>query len=168
MRVADGKLLAIAGMGYIYARDRDCMFWKRISVVVTMEGNHILVSLKDQKCLLLIEQIYPKFLGCGKYSRKDSGVDSGSESDEDNSTTDSESGETTVKHSMFVGDIGADEIEVWEGSQNGNEVILEVRYPEGAELSATDCAEANAVAVMHRLGRYAPSSSSLTLTTATW
>ena len=115
---ADGKLLAIAGMGYIYARDQDCMFWKRISVVVTMEGNHILVSLKDQKCLLFIEQMYPKFLGYGKDSRKDSaknsrnvkggnsGVNSGSESDEDNSTTDSESGENTVKHSMFAGDIG--------------------------------------------------------------
>ena len=32
--------------------------------------------------------------------------------------------------------------------------MLEVRYPEGAELSATDCDEANAVAVMHRLGHY--------------
>ena len=37
-----------------------------------MEGNHILVSLKDQKRLLLIEQMYPKFLGRGKNSRKDS------------------------------------------------------------------------------------------------
>ena len=92
-------------------------------MVVTMEGNHILVTLKDQKCLLLIELMYPMFLGHEKDSRKDSaknsrnpkggdsGVDSGSESEEDNTTTDSESKETTEKNNMFAGDIWADEMD---------------------------------------------------------
>ena len=129
-------------------------------------GIHCLISLKDQKHLLLIEQMYPKFLGPGKNSRlesaknsknsngNDSGVDSGLESEEDNKTTDSESEETTEDNNMFAGDIGLDEIEVVEGNHMGNEAYLEVRYPEGAELSADDCADINAVAIMHRLGRY--------------
>ena len=61
--------------------------------------------------------MYPKFLGLGKNSRKDSaknsrnpkdgdsGVNSGSETEEDNSITDSESEETTEKN-MLAGDIG--------------------------------------------------------------
>ena len=59
----------------------------------------------------------------------DSGVESASDTDEDGNTTDSESEETTERCNMFAGDIKPDEIEVWEGSQDGNEVILEVRYP---------------------------------------
>ena len=110
--------------------------------------------------------MYPKFLGLGKNSRKDSAknskysksnnsrVDSGSETEEDSNTTDFESEETSEGNNMFMGDIGLDAIEVLEGRHIGNEALLEVRYPEGAELSATDCDEANAVAVMHRLGHY--------------
>ena len=72
-------------------------------MVVTKEGNHCLISLKDQKRLLLIEQQYPTFLGRGRFSRKDSaknskssksndsGVDSGSESEEDNQNSESDS-----------------------------------------------------------------------------
>ena len=104
-------------------------------MVITMEGNHVLVSLKDQKRLLLIEQMYPKFLGRGKDSRResaknskpskagDSGVESASDTDEDGNTTDSKSEETTERQNMFTGDIRADEIEVWEGSHIGNEAI---------------------------------------------
>ena len=54
VRGADGKLLDIQGTGYIYARDSDCTFWKRIKVVVTTHCNHCLISLKDQKRMLLI------------------------------------------------------------------------------------------------------------------
>ena len=64
-------MLQIIGTGYIYARDNDATFWKRITVVVTKEGNHILISLKYQKKLMLLEQQYPKFLGRGKFSRSD-------------------------------------------------------------------------------------------------
>ena len=39
VRGADGKLPDITGVGYIYAHNQDCMFWKRITVVVTKEGN---------------------------------------------------------------------------------------------------------------------------------
>lgn len=129
--------------------------------MVTKEGNHCLISLKDQKCLLLIEHMYPKFLGCVKNSRKesaknsknsninDSRVDSGSVNEEDNKNTDSEVEETIGKYSMFAGDIGLDEIEVVEGNHMGNKAYIEVRYPEGAELSADDCVDINAFAVMH-------------------
>ena len=34
VRGADGKLLDIEGVGYMYARDQDCTFWKCISVVI--------------------------------------------------------------------------------------------------------------------------------------
>ena len=40
-------------------------------MVVTKEGNHILISLKDQKRLMLLDQQYPKFLGRGRFSRSD-------------------------------------------------------------------------------------------------
>ena len=49
VRGADGKLLAVTGIGHVFARDSDATFWKRLTVVVTNEGNHILISLKDQK-----------------------------------------------------------------------------------------------------------------------
>ena len=89
-------------------------------------------------------------MGRGKDSRResaknsksskagDSGVESASDTDEDGNTTDSESEETTERQNMFAGDIKADEIEVWEGIHIGNKALLEVRYPEGAELSNTD------------------------------
>ena len=73
----------------MYVCNQDCTFWKRITVVVTTQGNHCLISLKEQKHMLLIQQQYPTFLGRGKYSRKDSakkpkctdlGIETGSES----------------------------------------------------------------------------------------
>ena len=80
------------------------------------------------------------------------GIESASDTDDDGNTPDSECEETADICNMFAGNIGANEIEVWEGSHIGNKVILEVRFLEGAELSVTDCDEGNAVAVMHRLG----------------
>ena len=70
MRGVDIKLLDIEGTRYVYVRDSDCTFRKRVKVVVTMHGNHCLISLKDQKCMLLILQQYPTFFGKGKQSRK--------------------------------------------------------------------------------------------------
>ena len=85
----------------------------------------------------------------------DSGLDSGSESEEDSKNTDPEGKETTGKYSMFAGDIGLDEIEVVEGNHNANEAYLEVRYPEGGEHSPNECADINTVAIMHHLcGRW--------------
>ena len=69
VRGANRKLLAIVGVGHIFARDSDATFWKRITVVVTKEGNHVLISLKDKKRLMLLSEHYPKFLGKGKHSR---------------------------------------------------------------------------------------------------
>ena len=48
VRGADGKLLQVVGTGYIYAWDSDATFWKRLIVMVTKDGNHILISLKNQ------------------------------------------------------------------------------------------------------------------------
>ena len=70
VRGADGKLLAVVGVGHVFARDPDATFWKRLTVVVTRDGNHCLISLKDQKRLMLLSQHYPTFLGEGRYSRK--------------------------------------------------------------------------------------------------
>ena len=165
VRGADGKLLAIAGVGHVFARDRDATFWKRLTVVVTNEGNHVLISLKDQKRLMLLSETYPKFLGQGKDSRIkpskkrqaaqcDSGVESTSDSDED-SSTDHNHKDINDKYSMFAGEIGEDEIEVVEACQVGNEALIEVRFPEGKNMSSIECKEANAVAVMHKLGKHA-------------
>ena len=84
-----------------------------------MQGNHCLISLKDQKHILLIEQQYPTFLRRDKFSRTDSaknprntdsGVDSGSESEGDDQNSDSEREEVTGNNTMFVGDIVSDKM----------------------------------------------------------
>merc|ERR1712120_115635 len=92
VRGADGKLLAVVGVGHIFVRDPDATFWKRVTVVVTRDGSHVLISLKDQKRLMLLSPQYPTFLGEGKFNRRtrqqskkqrvqsDSGMSSGSES----------------------------------------------------------------------------------------
>ena len=54
VRGADGKLLAIVGVGHIFARDSDATFWKRITVVVTKEGNHVLNPPQRQKTVDVI------------------------------------------------------------------------------------------------------------------
>ena len=133
VRGADGKLLHIEGVGYVYACDQDCTFWKRITEVVTTQGNHCLISLKGQKCMLLTEQQYLTFLERGKFSRRDSaknlkntdsGVNSGSESEGDNQNSESESEEVTRNNAMFAGDIRSNKIEVLEGQHVGHEAYL--------------------------------------------
>merc|ERR1711867_147039 len=37
---ADGKLLAVVGIGHIFVRDPDATFWKLLTVVVTKDVNH--------------------------------------------------------------------------------------------------------------------------------
>ena len=69
---------------------------------------------------MLIERVYPKFLGKGKFSRKasvDSGVESSwdSEDDEECSKTDSMANEVEVD-AQFKAELQADEVEVLEGS----------------------------------------------------
>merc|ERR1712240_933521 len=54
VRGADGRLLQIMGTGFLWMRDQDSTFWKRVTVIITKEGNHFLVSLKDQKRLMLL------------------------------------------------------------------------------------------------------------------
>ena len=106
MRGANGKLLDIEGISYVYPHYLDATFWKQFTVVVTTHGNHCLISLKDQKHMLLIQQQYPVFLGKGKQSRKasttkpkqrDFGIDieSDSEREDQSSDSDSEAEETT-------------------------------------------------------------------------
>ena len=83
--------------------------------MVTSEGNHVLISLKDQKRLMLLSETYPKFLGQGKDSRTrchkktvedDSEVESTSDSDSDSesdSSTDHDHNGINDKYSMFAG-----------------------------------------------------------------
>ena len=62
---------------------------------------------------------------------------------------------------MFAGEIPEDMIEVVEACHVGNECMVEVRFPEGKNLSSVDVEEANAVAIMHKLGGMQPNTSSL-------
>ena len=84
-----------------------------------------MISLKDQKRLMLLSEHYPKFLGEGKNSRSqrhrqrqtsqsDSGIDSGSEStdSEDESSTAHNHNNSNDYSSMFAGEIPEDTIEV--------------------------------------------------------
>ena len=114
---------------------------------------------------MLLSETYPKFLGQGKDSRSkrsrqrqatesDSGVESTSDSDED-SSTDHDHGHINDRYSMFAGEIPEDEIEVVEACHVGNEALIEVRFPEGKNMSSIECEEANVVAVMHKLGKHA-------------
>ena len=151
VRGADGKLLAVVGVGHIFARDSDATFWKRLTVVVTKEGNHVLISLKDQKRLMLLSEHYPKFLREGKNSRSqrhrqrqasksDSGIDSASDStdSEDESSTAHNHNNFNADSSMFVGEIPEDTIEVVEACHVGNKCMAEVRFSEGKHLSSVD------------------------------
>ena len=110
-------------------------------MVVTNEGNHVLISLKDQKRLMLLSEHYPKFLGEGKDSRSkrsrqrqasqsDSGVNSTSESDDENPTAHNHN-DANDKYSMFAGEIPENMKEVVEACHVGNEALVEVRFPRG-------------------------------------
>ena len=106
-------------------------------MVVTNEGNHVLISLKDQKRLMLLSEHYPKFLGEGKDSRSkrhrqrqasqsDSGIDSASDStdSEDESSTAHNHNNLNNDNSMFAGKIPEDTIEVVEACHVGNECMV--------------------------------------------
>ena len=94
IRGADGRKLAVNGTGEVWVRDPCATYWKKVKVVVTRDGSWTLISLKDQKRLLLLQKNYPTFLGTGRHRRPDArntqrcgatsdSVVSGSESDSD-------------------------------------------------------------------------------------
>ena len=70
IRGADGQPLAVKGTGEVWVRDPLATFWKKVKIVVTVEGSWTLISPKDQKRLLLLQRDYPRFLGEGRYRRK--------------------------------------------------------------------------------------------------
>ena len=137
-------------------------------MVVTRDGSHVLISLKDQKRLMLLSQHYPTFLGEGKFSRKtrqpskkqrvqsDSGVSSGSESSdsEDDCSPAHNHSNSTDDLSMFAGEIPEDSIQVVDACNVDNECMVEVQFPEG-NLSSVEVEEINAVAIMNCLGCHA-------------
>ena len=61
IRGADGQPLAIQGTGEVWVRDPLATFWKKVKLVVTVEGSWTLISPKDQKRLLLLQRDYPRF-----------------------------------------------------------------------------------------------------------
>ena len=65
IRRADGQPLAVKGTGEVWVRDPHATFWKKVKIVVTVEGSWTLISPKDQKRLLLLQRDYPRFLGEG-------------------------------------------------------------------------------------------------------
>ena len=159
----------MVGVGQIFARDSDATFWKRLTVVVTRDGNHCLVSLKDQKRLMLLSEHYPTFLGEGKFSRSqrlkqrqasqrqtsqsDSGIDSGSESsdsEDENSTSHNHSNFDNA-NSMFAGEIPEDSIQVIEACHVENECMVEVHFPDGQHMSSEEVEEANSIAILHKI-----------------
>ena len=87
-------------------------------------------------------------------SQSDSGVNSSSESDDENHTAHNHNDDND-KNSMFAGEIPEDMIEVVEACHVGNECLVEVRFPEGKNLSSVDVEEANSVVIMHKLGKHA-------------
>ena len=66
IRGAGGKPLVVEGVGEVWARDPMATYWKKLKVVVTHDGSWTLISPKDQKRFLLLEKLYPLFLGTGK------------------------------------------------------------------------------------------------------
>ena len=72
IRGADGQPLAVQGTGEVWVRDPLATFWKKVKIVVTVEGSWTLISPRDQKRLLLLQRDYPQFLREGRYRRKPS------------------------------------------------------------------------------------------------
>ena len=86
----------------------------------------------------------------------DSGIDSASDTEsEDECYTASTDSKSNIETGMFAEDIPEDSIEVLEACHVGNEAVVEVRFPEGKNLSSIEVEEANAIALMHKLGKTA-------------
>ena len=117
IRGVDGQPLAVQGTGEVWIRDPLATFWKKVKLVVTVEGSWTLISPKDQKRLLLLQRDYPRFLGVGRYRRynkktpqtkateSDSGL-SGSNSDSDSEEEDKS--EDSIKKDNYVNSVGSD------------------------------------------------------------
>ena len=120
IRGADGQPLAVQGTGEVWVRDPMATFWKKVKIVVTHEGSWTLISPKDQKCLLLLQKDYPRFLGVGRYKRgntktsetsggcSDSGL-SGSGSD-DSDSEEEDKKEDSVSKENYVNTVGSQEV----------------------------------------------------------
>merc|ERR1712101_1448 len=172
IRGADGQPLAVQGTGEIWVRDPLATFWKKVKLVITMEGSWTLISPRDQKRLLLLQRDYPRFLGEGRYRRKPSrtqsninaGSDSGLSSSNSDSESDSEeeekcdnsnvktksvnSVETGVLNGDFTSPLPRDEVEVRFDGQD-----FEVTYGEDI-ASECDRAEAFSEGFCNSLGSH--------------
>ena len=119
IRGADGQPLAVQGTGEVWVRDPLATFWKKVKLVVTVEGSWTLISPKDQKRLLLLQRDYPRFLGEGHYRRSnkktpqtkdtesDSGL-SGSNSDSESDSEEEDKREDSIKKDNYVNSVGSD------------------------------------------------------------
>ena len=119
IRGADGQPLAVQGTGEVWVQDPLATFWKKVKLVVTVEGSWTLISPKDQKRLLLLQRDYPRFLGEGRYRRSnkktpqtkdtesDSGL-SGSNSDSESDSEEEDKREDSVKKENYVNSVGSD------------------------------------------------------------
>ena len=119
IRGADGQPLAVQGTGEVWVRDPLATFWKKVKLVVTVEGSWTLISPKDQKRLLLLQRDYPWFLGEGRYRRSnkktpqtkgtesDSGL-SGSNSDSESDSEEEDKREDLIKKDNYVNSVGSD------------------------------------------------------------
>ena len=136
IRGADGKPLAVAGVSKVWARDPLTTYWKKVKVVVTREDNWTLISLRDQKRLLLLESNYPRFLGTGKYRRstpgssprkrpnRDSGISQSGSDSESESEEDTDIAHVTGSTEGLNGPLLADMVEV---RVTGDSIEVELR-----------------------------------------
>merc|ERR1712082_128459 len=136
-------------------RDSDSTFWKPITVIITKEGNHVLVSLKDQKRLMLLDTQYPKFLGRGRYSRSDrknqkqsKDLDSGVDTEDEcyNASSDNTPDDNS---NIFGDDLPEDSVEVFEAYHEANQAFIEVRFPEGKNMTSLEVEEAKSIALLN-------------------
>lgn len=119
IRGAAGQPLAIQGTGEVWVRDPLATFWKKVKLVVTVEGSWTLISPKDQKRLLPLQRDYPRFLEEGRYRRSnkktpqtkdtesDSGL-SGFNSDSESDSEEKDKREDSVKKENYVDSVGLD------------------------------------------------------------
>ena len=69
VRGADSNIIKLAGVGFAYMRDTECSHWKRVHLIITVQGSHTLISCSDLKNLHLLNGNFPEFIREGKARR---------------------------------------------------------------------------------------------------
>ena len=69
VRGADSNKIMITGVGYTFLHDPACSHYKKLRIIVTVQGSYTLISCNDLKNLHLLHPQFPEFIGQGAARR---------------------------------------------------------------------------------------------------